>query len=151
MQAQAVYPNATQLTSRSTRPLTLMVLVLSPCFGHGVLCSPQWPGSSLLSFVSLSFSLSHCLSLSLSSELRLLSCCLLCREKGSASSTAFFLSFPPSPRTCSPSAEAYTHRPLNPAVLQALQEKTALFPSFLQPLSLHPSAPSLSQTFFADP
>lgn len=52
------------------------------------------------------------LSLSLSSELRLLSCCLLCWEKGSVSSTAFFLSFPPSP-TCSPFTEAYTHRPLD--------------------------------------
>ena len=158
MQAQAVYPNATWLTSRSTRPLTLMVLVLSPCFGRGVLSGPQWPGSSLLSFVSLSFSLSHSLSLSpsqVNSACSLAACCAG-RRAVQAPRLSSCLSHPL--RGCALPPLRPTPTGLSiPAVLQALQEKTALLPSFLQPLSLHPSAhlyprpflqiPSLSYSF----
>lgn len=89
--------------------------------------------------------------LSLSSELRLLSCCLLCREKGSASSTAFFLSFPPSP-TLSPSTEAYTHRPLDSCYITGPTGKDSPAPLLpAAPLSLPQFPASILDLFLQIP
>lgn len=147
--AQAVCPKASRLRSRSARTPTHVASMLSSRFGHGLSSGLQWPGPSLPSFVSLPLSHSHSLSPSQVNSACSLAACCAGRRAVSAPQLSSCLSHPL--QHALPSLRPTPTGLWIPAVLQALQEKTALLSSFLQPLCLHPSAPPLSQAFFADP